>query len=393
MKKLIAVILAVLLLGSAAAFAEAAPALELKDPVLDFTASGEAVRLDLSGLTLRVGVLGEEEEDACLVLNLLGADKPLLTAALRMDGERVLLAADGLSHSYALPVAGTSAALSPAGADGEGPDLDALVSALTEKVLSKVEIGMEGDVITFRLPYTAFNELLRELFLLIGDALNVENLQEALDEIEASGESGEFSGSVSLSDGIHVVLDITPVENGELISEDMSRLLFDLDRSESGADFALTGLEPAKGDEPLFRMLGSLRSGEREKSLHIEVFVGPEAVAADAPSLVLDFAADENVSFRLSAPEAFLFEMRYTREDGTILLNAETEAFKASLTATAVSGEAELQRCAFPAEVIELSGELSEEQQNELTQELQVALAPVLGFLVQALAASGLFFG
>ena len=391
MKKLIAVILAVLLLGSAAAFAEAAPALELKDPVLDFTASGETVRLDLSGLTLRVGVLGEEEEDACLVLNLLGADKPLLTAALRMDGERVLLAADGLSHSYALPVAGTSAALSPAGADGEGPDLDALVSALTEKVLSQAEIGMEGDAITFRLPYTAVSELLRELVPLMGSAPNAEGLQEALDEMEASGESVELSGSVSLSDGIHVVLDVTPVKGGELLSEDMFRLLFDVDKPEGGVDFTLTGLEPAKGDELLFRVVGSLRSGEQEWTLHCEVFAGPEAVAADAPSLVLDFAADENVSFRLSAPEAFLFEMRYTREDGTILLNAETEAFKASLTATAVSGEAELQRCAFPDEVIELSGELSEEQQNELTQEMQVAIMPVLSFVMRAAAGSGLF--
>ncbi len=83
--------------------------------------------------------------------------------------------------------------------------------------------------------------------------------------------------------------------------------------------------------------------------------------------------------------------MRYTLEDGAILLNAETEAFKASLTATAVSGEAELQRCAFPDEVIELSGELSEEQQNELTQELQVAIMPVLSFVMRAAAGSGLF--
>ena len=82
MKKLIAVILAVLLLGSALACAEAAPALDLKDPVLDVTISGEAVHFDLTGLTLRVGVLGEEEENARLILNLLGGDELLFAAAL-----------------------------------------------------------------------------------------------------------------------------------------------------------------------------------------------------------------------------------------------------------------------------------------------------------------------
>ena len=391
MKKLIAVILAVLLLGSAAAFAEAAPALELKDPVLDFTASGETVRLDLSGLTLRVGVLGEEEEDACLVLNLLGADKPLLTAALRMDGERVLLAADGFSHSYALPVAGTSAALSPAGADGEGPDLDALVSALTEKVLSQAEIGMEGDAITFRLPYTAVSELLRELVPLMGSAPNAEGLQEALDEMEASGESVELSGSVSGNGGVHAELNVTPVSGGTLLSEDTRRLLFDLETLEDGGDFYLFCLKPAEGNDPVFRMEGSFRTGEQGLTTHCDVFADAEAIAAGAPSLVLDLAAGKDVSFTLSAPDAFLFDLRFAREAGTILLNAETEAFKASLTATAVSGEAELQRCAFPAEVIELSGELSEEQQNELTQEMQVAIMPVLSFVMRAAAGSGLF--
>ena len=138
MKKLIAVILAVLLLGSAVACAEAAPAVDLKDPVLDVTAAGETVHLDLSGLTLRFGVLGAEE-DPCLVLNVLADDTLLVTAAVRQAGGQMLFAADGFSHSYALPVTGSSPAMPGSDADGEGAELSASGSLVVVIVPSPAE--------------------------------------------------------------------------------------------------------------------------------------------------------------------------------------------------------------------------------------------------------------
>lgn len=383
MKKLIAVILAVLLLGSAVAYAEAAPVLDLKDPVLEVAFDGETGRIDLAGLTLRFGVLGEGDE-ACLILNILGGDELLLRAAARMDGGRVLLAADGLSHTYAtaLPAAEF---MGSSGKEEESP-----VAGLMETLMSQAEIGTEGEATTFRLPYTAVNDLLRELLPMLDKVPNAEELIAEFGEMEAQGQGFELNGSVTMSGGFHLKLDVTPVGNGEAAPEPARRLLVDLEQLEDGADFFLTLLAPSEGEDPVFREEGRFRTDEEQGlSVHVDVFADAAAVSAGAPSAVLDLAAGEDFSLKLELPGTFRFAAGFARADDTLALEAETADFRARLTMTAVSGEEELEACAFPADVIELGGELSEEQQEELSGELMTALSPVLSFLMPALSESG----
>ena len=381
MKKLIALILALLLLGSAAACAETAPVLDLKDPVLELTMDGETAQIDLAGLTLRLGAVGEGDE-AVFALNILGGDELLFSAAARLDGGRVLIAADGFSHSYA---ADMPAASSSGGAGDSG--MSALGAELMQKLMAEAEINMTDEAITFRLPYTAVNSLLRELLPLMDKIPNADELVQSLDEMEANGEGFELSGSLSMNGGFHADIAVTPVSGGEP-GETAFRLLFDLETLEDGGDFYLTALAPASGSEPVFRLEGSFRTAEQGFRLHVDVYASAEAVSDGTRSAVLDLTAGEGFSFRLELPGVFSLELGYTPADKLFLLAVETEGFGARLTGTVAKGEEELQVCSFPAEVVALEG-MSEEQSGELMQELTAALAPLLNFVMPALASSG----
>ena len=385
MKKLIAVILAVLLLGSTIACAETGPVLDLKDPVLEFSSGEESGSLDLAGLTLRFGVLGEGD-DACLVLNILGDGEPLFAAAAQLDEGRVLVAADGLSHSYAVPMTGAQFVGS---SDEDGSAMAALGSDLMEKLMAEAEIGMEGERITFRLPYTAVNKLLREMLPMLDKVPNLDEIVEQLDEMEAQGQGFEVSGSLSMTDGFDAELDLTPVEGGEAAEKPAVRMLVNFEPDEEGGDFYLTVLTPDEGDDPVFMLVGYYRSYEAGLSLHVEVYADTAAVAGDSPSAVFDVIMDEEFVMQLLLPGTFRFGASFTPASSELALEAETEDFEGRLTMTAETGEGELKVCAFPASVIDIEGGLSEEQSSELSSELQVAIAPVLGFLMPALMNAG----
>ena len=391
MKKLIALILAVLLLGSAAACAESTAVLDLKDPLLDLTVFGESVTIDLAGLTLRFGLYGEEH-DPTLGLNILGDDELLYAASVRVEDGRALLAADGLSHSYAFAMPG--AQMVGEADESTNEEMATLGAELMGKIMAAAEIGMEGDRITFRLPYTAVNDLLRELLPMLDNVPNVsvtdaEELLQELDEMEERGDGFELSGSLGMSDGFAASLVVTPVEGGVTADEPAFLLDAAMTPNAEGADFELTLRVPSEGSEPVFRAAGSFRRGETAVTLHVDVFAGAEAVSAGAPSAVLDLSAGDDLLLELTLPDAFRFALSFTSADGVLTLAVETESFTAQLTMQAVTGDGELQPCDFPADVIEFSGELSEEESSALLQELMTGFAPVLNFVMPRLVSSG----
>ena len=100
MKKILAVLLAMLMLISACAMAEGASGgqLIIRDVVIDL---GGGETLDLSGVDLTLAVAGDEVQTALrLALDAAGAN--VLNAIAAFDSEQITLRADGISDVYAL---------------------------------------------------------------------------------------------------------------------------------------------------------------------------------------------------------------------------------------------------------------------------------------------------
>ena len=379
MKKLLAVILAVLLLGSVCAFAETGSTLDLKDPTLAVTSEGETTQFDFAGLTLRFGTVGEED-DTRIVLNIFGEEELLFAAEMKVEDGRALLTADGFSHSYAVALPGVGE--TDEADDGES-GLPAISTELMEKIMSEAEIGFEGETITFRLPYTAVNGLLKELLPTVDAIPNADELVAQLEEMEAAGEGIELAGTLSVSDGFHIDLNIVPVSGGEAAAESVFRLCFDLDPVEDGADFCLSALSPEAGDEPVFSVNGSFRTNADGMTLHLDVLSAADPVA------VFDLSVGDDFLLTLELADSFRFETSYVKADSLLNVTVDTADFAADLTAAAVSGEEELHGCVFPDDVVELGGDMSEELQEQFSEELQTAFAPVLEFLAPALQEAG----
>ena len=117
MKKFLALLLALLMLGSCTAFAEGAKVFSISDPVIHVENETGPVDVDLAGLQLCFGPLPGEQQG--LLLNIFGNDELLFRAQFRQDGQQLIFTADGLSHSYSLPVSGTSV-----GAAASSPSFD-----------------------------------------------------------------------------------------------------------------------------------------------------------------------------------------------------------------------------------------------------------------------------
>lgn len=382
MKKLIAVILAVLLLGSAVACAEGTRALELKDPVLELTQDGQTAVVDLAGLTLRVGAL--EEEEPTLVLNILGDDAVLFRAAVVIRDGAALFSADGLSHSYAVRAAGAGLAAS---SGEEGEDASALAAELLGKVLAEAETGLEGDAVTFRLPYTAVNELLGELLPTLKGIPNAGELASQFEAWAARGNGFELSGSLSTNGGVRAELAATPVSGGETAGEAAFVLRFELTPAELGVDFVLTLSVPSAGDAPVFLLTGSILSGEGGFEAHVAASL--PATGSEKDVATLDLGVGENISLVCTLTDALRLEAGFDRETSTALLDFDARSRRLTLRAEAARTDAQPESCPLPAEVLELSA-LSDEEKDALGEELRAALNPVLAFAAPALQASGL---
>lgn len=152
MKKVLAILIAVMLLLTAAASAESV--FSFADPVLTLN-TGETQTIDLTGLEV---VIASEEMNGGMAIqvDVNGDGNKLLGISANVVGEKVVFAIDGVSNVYSaeIPVGAVSGVASL--------DLSALnidVEALMTTVMSSIE--MDGN--TIKIPYTAVNEILEAL--------------------------------------------------------------------------------------------------------------------------------------------------------------------------------------------------------------------------------------
>lgn len=356
MKKLIAILLAVLLLGSITAYAENAKALSVSDLVLDVTADGEPTHIDLSGLTLKLAILGEEGQPA-LALNVFGDGKLLFNAGIVVADGRVAFTADGLSHSY-------SAAL-PEEVPVEMPSVSVdpeVAQEIAQILMTGIELEDADGVMNFRIPYTTVNELIDKIVPIVQENASGADLSEMLDAIEqmkAADGGFELSGTVNTSDPEAI--------SGEL---------------------RVTVVDGGVADESPVALLGFTGSmaGE-EMSFHIEFFAGDRGAALEkvatmelrlGDALVLEITVDDT-----------LILLSFTPETGALALGVRDEDFELNFGATVKVGEDEIAVCAVDtAGALDIES-LGDAELEALQNELMTAASGLIGYLLPVIMQIG----
>jgi hypothetical protein len=362
MKKIVSLLLCLLLACAlpAAALADGEPAaFSISDISLNATAEGENISMDFEDLELVFSLV--EEEGNLLVLNIFDGDKLLLSGSGKLDGNRVYFTVDGLSHTYYAEMSEEGGASAPA--IGSNPLSDEEMQALVEQLMSQLEISQDGTTTTFRLPYTAVNQLLDQLLPVFEqiptlDSDTFAELEGAIAEMKETDSGVEINGSFDISDtAISGVVNFLPVANG----------------TAADAPAAYVNFEANIGSEIIIK--------------------GDMNIQNDDGSYTKAFA------FTLTMGDTFDFEMIV--EDATIhvsfdpsssrlLIEFHQDEIEFTFGATVSISERELS--AGP--IGDLSAaldvqNLSDEQMNELQSELTTVSAKLIGSLYSILASSG----
>ena len=330
MKKIVAILLAVLLLGSATAFAETATLYTVSDPVLAVDVDGEQINLDLNGLTIACAVL-EEGDAPKFALNVLGNGECLFAAAARLEGNVLLLSAEGLSNTYKVEIPDVASSVQNVqDIDLSGLDTDALMQTITEGV----EIDQDGDTMIVTVPYNVLNDVLTQVAPVLQsveiEGVDMSEFESAVSELVESNSGVTIVAAVKMEDaGMALNADLYPVQDGE----------------------------------------------QAEQSV-LNVSVNTDAQQYD---------------FAVSVPDAGVyFNLNVAPETGKITLQVNSDDFDATLSFVVGSEEGEIVVADIgdAASAIELT-EMVEEDMNTLTNELMQAASGLIGFLYPILAQVG----
>ncbi len=221
MKKLLAILVALLMIAAAAASAEGT--FTFADPVITLN-MGEAQTIDLTGFEIEV-VGGKAGDVVAAQINLSGDGEKLAAFNLNIIGSKILIGIEGVSKTFYVELPEQVTGM--ASMDLSGLNID--FEALTTTVLSSIE--MDGN--TIRIPYTAVNEVL-------------EAIAPAIESVEIPGaDLSQFSGIVAqlkesnsgitlegsfeqAGDKMSVSAAVIPVMNGQA-GESVANLGFDAD--------------------------------------------------------------------------------------------------------------------------------------------------------------------
>ena len=408
MKKLISVLLALLMLGSITAFAETESVLTVSNPSLHLETSEGVMDLDLSGLELRAGLLDE----SALVLNILGDEELLLRAQLRVDGENLVLSADGLSHSYILPATMSIPTEDTAAETAVSFDPTEILTSLAEEAEVRYE---EDGSMYFTLPYTAVLSIAEEFVSQMPetDQSAVSQLHEELAQLRESQSGPSLAGVVrGTDDGFSGELCLYMVENGVQPEVPAAKLSGQVAMTEDGMAFsgalegngaalclvegAYTAAEEAAAFTATFsfdadgsgelRPVAALDVQKTDTDWNLALSMDGDGSGSFFPFVTLD-VHHEGDSFLLSLNAAGIVagQLSYDKATGALSLTGNVMDTAAALTATAIEAEMELVPCGAEGELIDLNA-MTEEQQAALEAELQAAFAPVLEFVGPVLA-------
>lgn len=259
MKKILAILLVVMLLGTTTAFAENASIYSLSDPVVSITADGQPMTLDLTGLSIGFAPLTIDDLPT-IVLTISANDQVLMSGAAQLNGNTVLMTAEGLSRTYSaqlpenLDVSGTISNFDPSMLDLSTIDVDAMMSMIMENS----QFDVNGNTTTITVPYVVINEVLAQFAPLL-ESINVEGVD--MSEVtQAFAQLKESDSGVTLviamteeENGGNVVVDVYPVENGETAPESLVNVavvmadVFTFDLSAAGQITMHFSFDPATG--------------------------------------------------------------------------------------------------------------------------------------------------
>ena len=414
MKRILAILLALLMLGSVSAFAEAAPVFAVVEPSLLVQNSDGTNQINTPGLQILVGAMPGDEQG--VVLNILGGGQLLFRAQARVEGEGVLLSADGLSHSYYL------AQSAKTGNIASSVDVQALIAPIMEQV----QLNYEADGIHFELPYTAVVDVLEQLAPQINTGSSDVDLEQVIASLRESQSGPTVSGVLQPTDnGTTGELAVYMVENGVKPETPAANLSFSMETNEAGAAFsgvvsvggaAVVGVDGsfARTDDGAhfvlqaslpdgnggFVPMGQLELSVSGKTLTAAVGIdmtgsgsflpiasldaqwadGFDLTLSAAGMLSLGIHAKEDFSLAMNVAGTASLNVNYRKADGALSVAGSVGGVTYQMNATVTAVDAELVLCDSEGPVLNLT-DLTEEQTEALKAELQAALTPVIGYI------------
>ncbi len=229
MKKMLAILVALMLLMTAAASAESV--FSFADPVLTLN-MGEAQTIDLTGLEL---VIASEEMNGgiAIQIDIKGGGNKLMGIAANIVGEKVVFAFDGGSNVYAVqaPMAPMAAVSSLSSFDMSALNID--FEALMGSVMGSIE--MDGD--TIKVPYTAVNDVLEAIAPMLESVeipgLDASQIPEVIAQLKQSNSGVNLELTLTQGeDNVSVSAKAIPVQDGTAAAE--AALVVSFNQDESG---------------------------------------------------------------------------------------------------------------------------------------------------------------
>ena len=288
MKKMLAILLALLMITAAAASAESA--FTFADPVLTMN-MGETQTFDLTGFEIEIAA-GQVGNVVAARVNLSGDGRKMLTLNANVVGSRVVLGIEGVSKTFYADI--PEAAANVTSMDLSGLDID--VEALVAPLLSSIE--MDGD--TIRIPYTAVNDVLEVLAPAIEKVeipgVDVSQVSSMIAQLKQSNSGVNLEGSYSQSEnGMSVSATVIPVMNGQA-GDAVLNVNFDMDDAGLMAMVEVPGqFKGHFGAEPVDDSKAKISIGGEANGASVELTGVAGIGESDAELVLLD--ADNAISF------------------------------------------------------------------------------------------------
>ena len=366
MKKIVSLLLCVLFvcaLPTAALAAEDANCFSISDISLDATVEGQNISMNFEDLELAFALA--EDDSNTLVLNIFDADELLLSGSAKLDGTRLYFTVDGMSHTYYAEVSEESDSSASAASSSISLSEEEL-EAITEQLMSQLEISQDGTTTTFRLPYTAINQLLEQFVPVFSqiptlDSDTLGELESAIAEMKENDSGVEINGSFDISDtAISGVVNFLPVANG----------------TAADAPAAYVNFEANIGSEMLIK-------GD----------VNVQEDSGYSQALAFTLTMGDTFDFEMLADDATV-HVSFDPASSRLLLEFHQDEIQFSFGATVGVSERELSVCPLGdlSAALDIQS-LSEDEMTALQNEFMAASAKLIGSLYSVLASSGIPLG
>ncbi len=207
------IFLAVLILGSAAAFADNAEVISFYSPYVYILTSGEEVEIPLDDLSVNFAA-SELDGQSALRLSIENGETVLTNVFAKLDGDRFIFTADGMSNAYSVTV---PASIDPADATTTLNLSEEQLAELMEKILTSVEIEQTDNTTHFTMDYTAMNQLLATLAEVVISAAPEESLE--VEGMDTESLLTELQGLRDATSGFNLDGTFTAGEEGVFLLE------------------------------------------------------------------------------------------------------------------------------------------------------------------------------